>query len=109
MTEATAPIVVNPSAVPVVAGTLGRDALVVIAALPILVKLIGARDLTGILQYLQSSDGATLLSVVLPAVVLWWRSRRSVKEQAKLVAVAREAPDRVAIVTGATPPPSVEP
>jgi hypothetical protein len=107
MTEATTPIVVNPSAVPVVAGTLGRDALVVLTALPILIKLIGARDLTGVLQYLQSSDGATLVSIVVPAVVLWWRSRRSVKEQAKLVTVAREVSDDVAVVTGATPPPSV--
>lgn len=109
MTDEAKPIVVNPSAVPVVAGTLSRDVLIVLAALPILIKLIGARDLTGILQYLQSSDGATLLSVIVPAVVLWWRSRRSLKQQAKLVTVAREVPDSVAVVTDPIPAPEVKP
>lgn len=107
MTEQT-PIVVNPSAVPVVANTVVRDILIVVAAFPIIVKLVGARDLTGILQWLQSSDGATVLAIVVPAVLTWLRTRRNLRAKADAVAVARVAPDNVAVVTEPAPPPAVE-
>lgn len=92
------PIVVNASAVPAAAGTVVRDILVMLAALPILTKLIGARDLTAILQWLQSSDGAAFLAVVVPIAVSAWRAWRSVKEQREKVALASAAPDSVAVV-----------
>ena len=100
------PIVVNPSAVPVVGGVVLRDLMVIIAALPILLKLIGAHDLTAILQWLQSSDGATFLAVIVPIAVTAWRARRSVLSKAETVVIARSAPDSVAVVTEPSPPPA---
>jgi len=108
MTETNAPIIVNPSAVPVVANTVVRDIAIVAAAFPILVKLIGARDLTGILQWLQSSDGATVLAIVVPVVLTWWRTRRNLRAKAEAVTVAESAPNSVAIVTQPSPPPAVQ-
>lgn len=103
MTEQT-PIVVSPSTVPEVAGTAVRDILVIAAAIPLVVKLIGARDLTGLLQWLQSSDGATVLAVVLPLAVSGWRAWRAGRQQQKFVTVARAAPDQVSVVTDAVAP-----
>ncbi len=94
------PIVVNPATAPVVAGTVLRDIAIVAAAFPILVKLIGARDLTGLLQWLQSSDGATVVAIVVPLALTAWRSLRSKTRKDELVTVATSASDRVAIVRG---------
>lgn len=71
--------------VPAVAGTMTRDVLVVLAALPILVKLIGARDLTAILHWLQSSDGATFLAIVLPVLASGWRAWWSYRKEQRLL------------------------
>lgn len=109
MTDTPAPIVVNPSAIPVIANTVVRDIAIVAAALPILVKLVGARDLNGILHWLQSSDGATVLAIVVPLALTAWRSRRSLRIKAETVAIAEKVSDRIAIVTRPSPPPSVEP
>lgn len=99
MTEAVqTPIVVNPSTVPDITGTVLRDIGIVLAAFPIVVKLVGARDLTGLLHWLQSSDGATVLAVVVPAAVTAWRAWKTRSRKAALVTVAEAAPNTVAIV-----------
>lgn len=108
MTEQT-PIVVNPAAAPVIANTVVRDIAIVAAAFPIVVKLIGARDLNGILHWLQSSDGATVLAIVVPLVLTAWRSRRSLRSLADKVTMGRNVDDSIAIVTESSPPPSVQP
>ena len=70
---------------PAMAGTAVRDLLVILAALPILIKLIGARDLTSILQYLQSSEGATFLAVLLPILASGWRAYASYRTKKTLL------------------------
>lgn len=94
------PIVVNPSTVPDVTGTVLRDIAIVAAAFPIVVKLVGARDLTGLLQWLQSSDGATVMAIVLPLIVSGWRAWQNRARKTALVTVAEAAPNTVAIVKG---------
>jgi len=106
MSETTPPVVVNPSAVPAVAGTLIRDLVVILAAIPIVVRLIGARDLRGLLDWMQSSDGALVVTIVAPLIASGWRAWRAKRKKAELVTVARAAPDSVAIVTAPTPPPA---
>lgn len=97
MTQET-PIVVNSSLGATAGGTILRDILVIVAALPILVKLIGARDLRGILDWLASNDGATVLAIIVPLAVSGWRAWRATKQKAKLVTVAEAAPNSVAVV-----------
>lgn len=94
------PIVVNPSVVPDVTGTVLRDVAIVLAAFPIVVKLVGARDLTGLLQWLQSSDGATVLAIIVPAALTAWRSRKTIFRKRILVEVTEAAPNSKAIVKG---------
>lgn len=76
---------------PAMGGTAVRDVLVILAALPILVKLVGARDLTAILQYLQSSDGATFLAIVLPILASGWRAWWSYRKEQRLLESAPPA------------------
>lgn len=99
MTEPT-PIVVNASAAPAIAGTLARDILVVAVTFPILIKMAGAHDLTGILQYLQSSDGATFLAIVAPIVVGAWRALLSLRTKRKMAQIADHVDDSIAVVVG---------
>ncbi len=102
MTEPT-PITVNPSTIPDATGTVVRDLLVIAAAFPILVKLIGARDLTGLLHWLQSSEGATVLAILLPILASGWRAWLATRKKATLVTVASAAPDSVAVVAQPAP------
>lgn len=99
MTEPT-PIVVNPNTVPAVGGTIVRDVLVVLVTLPILIKAIGAHDLTAILQYLQSSDGATFLAIVVPIAVSGWRALLSLRTKREMATIAEHVPDSIAVVVG---------
>lgn len=101
------PVIVNPSAVPVVAGVVTRDILIVVAALPILVKLVGARDLTAILQWLQSSDGATFLAIVVPVLVSAWRTTLSLRRKREIVEIGMNPDNKGVIVGPALPPPAV--
>jgi len=101
MTETVdTPIVVNASSAPDVTKTVLRDIAIVAAAFPILVKLIGARDLNGLLHWLQSSDGATVMAVVVPAALSAWRGWQTRRRKEALVTVAQAAPNSVAIVKG---------
>lgn len=109
MTDTPAtPEVVNPSAVPPVAKSVLSDLLVVTAAFPIIVKLLGAHDLTKLLQWMQSADGAAFLAVVLPILASGWRARSRVKRWAKAIHWAREAPNSVVVVKEPTPPPAAD-
>lgn len=101
------PIIVNPSVVPDVTNTIVRDIAIVAASLPIVVKLIGARDLNGILHWMQSSDGAVVLAIIVPVLLTFWRAARAKLKKATLVQVARVVSDDVAVVTEPTPPPRV--
>jgi len=104
MTEAVeTPIVVTSSTTADVTGTIVRDIAIVAAAFPIIVQLVGARDLNGILHWLQSSDGATVLAIIVPAALTVWRAWRTRVRKAELVTVASAAPNSVAIVKGANP------
>lgn len=94
------PIVVNPSTVPDVTGTILRDIAIVAAAFPIVVKLVGARDLTGLLQWLQSSDGATVLAIVVPAALTAWRAWRNRVRKVELVTVTSAVSNDIGIVKG---------
>jgi hypothetical protein len=100
-------LVVNTSAVPDATGSTVRDLVVVLAAFPILLKLIGARDASAILAWLQSSEGATFLAIVVPIAVSGWRAFLAMRRKAKLVDAAKAYPDEVKLV-GPNPPPAVD-
>lgn len=94
---------VTASAKSEVASTVLRDVAIVAAAFPILVKLAGARDLNGLLHWLQSSDGATVLAIVVPIALTAWRGRRSWLRKWRFIRVSFNAPDEVIAVVPPKP------
>lgn len=104
MADPTTPDVISPSVLPAAGGAVLRDLLVIIAAIPIVVSLIGAHDLTGLLAWVRSSDGATVLAILLPIVASGWRAVMAARRKSKTVTYARSASDDVVIVNEAAPP-----
>lgn len=98
MTEET-PIVVNPSPAKDQIATATRDAALLLAALPALIALLGKRDVIGIVNYLASAEGSTVLGMIVAAGVVAWRQIIARRKKAELVTVAEAAPNRVAVVT----------
>jgi len=80
--------VITPATAPAAGASLSKDALVVIAFFPILLRAIGARDATTVLNWLQSSDGATFLAIAVPAAISFWRARHAKQKKQTLLDVA---------------------
>lgn len=92
------PIEVSATAAKAQAATGARDILLLFAALPALVAVIGTRDLKQIIDWLASEPGLAfigLLVAVLTPIYRQWLARRTHAEQVRMAAVA---PDRVAVV-----------
>lgn len=106
MTDTPEPIVINPSAVPDVIGTIVRDIAIATAAFPVIAKLVGAHDIAGLVAWLSSDAAKPLIALVVAIGLTAWRARKAFLRKAKLVIVGRAAPDSVATVTEATPPPA---
>lgn len=77
---------------------LGRYALVIFATVPILLKLLGARDFAGFVAYFQSADGVTFTAALSGVVALLYGLYKTRKRGAQLVSVAADpaVPNRVA-------------
>lgn len=92
------PIVVNPNPAKDQIATATRDVALLLAALPALIALLGKRDVIGIVNYLASAEGSTVLGMLVAAGVVAWRQIIARRKKAELVTVAEAAPNRVAVV-----------
>ena len=100
MDQETNPIVVNASPVGLQAGTFARDAMLVLAALPTLVAVIGRRDLVEIVNYLGSAEFAPAAGVIVTAGVLVWRQLLARRAKATQLTLARAKPAQIQIISG---------
>lgn len=94
------PVIINPSPLAEQAASLTRDILVWIAVLPGLLAILGTRDVVKIIIWLQSTEGATALGLVVLGAMTLWRQIVTRRAKAKLVTVAQAAPDSVAVIKG---------
>lgn len=97
MSEPT-PIIVNPNPAKDQIATATRDIALLLAALPALIALLGKRDVIGIVNYLASAEGSTVLGMIVAAGVVAWRQVIARRKKAELVTVAEAAPNKVAVV-----------
>lgn len=97
MTEET-PIIVNPNPAKDQIATATRDVALLLAALPALIALLGKRDVIGIVNYLASAEGSTVLGMIVAAGVVAWRQNHARRKKAELVTVAASASDQVAVI-----------
>ncbi len=88
----TKPIVVSPNAGVVDTLTaLGRYIVVIMSAIPILLQLLGARDVFAIIAYLRGSDGATLIAAVIGVGTLVYGLIKTRKRGAQIATVALDS------------------
>lgn len=91
------PIFVNSSPATVQTGTAVRDAILVLSVLPMLVAVIGKRDLVGLINFIGSSEFAPAAGVIISGAVVIWRqviARQLVKQT---VTVAEARPENVIV------------
>ncbi|MBX9816063.1 MAG: hypothetical protein K2X76_15300 [Sphingomonas sp.] len=94
-------IVLNTSPAALQAGTLVRDSMLVLAALPALVGVLGRGDVIGIVNYLGSQEFAPAAGVLLTGGVLLWRQLLARKAKRVELALALARPSEIKIVGSA--------
>lgn len=93
MADSNDPVVVNESALPAPIAAALRYLVVIAGAIPILIQLIGAKDVVAIVAYFQSDAGATLLAAIGSLVTLAYGLFKTYKTKKTLVAAADAAPN----------------
>ena len=92
------PIVINASPVTDQAAAASRDVLLVVAALPTLIAVLGTHDVQQIVTYVSGAGFAPVLGILVTAGVMIWRQIVTRRHKANLVTAAEAAPNSVAII-----------
>lgn len=71
----------------------GRLVLVVVGAVPILLKLLGAHNFVGLVEYFRGSDGASLLGAVTGLAAIVYGIYKSHKRGSQVASAAPYAPN----------------
>lgn len=98
----TPPIVVSPNAGIIDLMTaLGRYVIVIVTAIPLMLKLLGTHDLVAIISYFRSADGTALTAAVVGIGTLLYGLWKTHKRGAQIatVALSPSVPERVATTT----------
>ena len=90
------PVIVNASPVPEQAGAATRDILLLLAALPALIAVVGTRDVGKIVAYISSVEFAPQLAVIVGAAVVVWRQIVTRRSSAVKVTLADKLDDDIA-------------
>lgn len=97
MTEST-PIVVNPSSVQAMIITGLRYFATVVGGVTAVLGLVGKRDLSGLIAYVQSADGLALIGAIVAIGGSAYGVFKTYSNKQKLVTTADAAPNSVAVV-----------
>jgi len=93
----------RPIEVPITAtaqqfGTGARDFLLLVAALPALIAVLGTRDLKQIVDWIAGQQGIAFLGLVIAIGTPLWRQWLARRKHANDLKMARNADDSVAVV-----------
>lgn len=91
------PIIVPTTPVAAQASTLTRDLLILVAALPGLLAVLGTRDLLKVIAYIQSVEFAPALGVIVLTLVAIWRQIIARRETAKLQIMNQWTPSAISM------------
>lgn len=92
------PIEVAASAAPAQTATGARDILLLVAALPALVAILGKRDVKQLIDWLASEPGLAFVGLVIALGTAGWRQWLARRTHAEQLKMASATPDRVAVV-----------
>ena len=75
-----------------------RYLVVIIGAIPLLIKMVGIRDFAGIVAYFQSSEGSAVIAAISALVALGYGLFKTHKRGAEVASVAANSrvPDSIA-------------
>lgn len=99
MSETTKPIVVSENAGIIdLLTAAGRYAVVIATSIPILLQLLGSRNIVEIMTYFRGDAGSTLMAAVIGLGTLAYGLFKTRKRGAQIATVALDSrvPDRVA-------------
>jgi hypothetical protein len=91
--DAPTPIVVPASPAADQAGSLLRDALIVVSAMPAAMAALGSHDTSKMVAYVTSSAAFPALSVLATAAVVGWRQWITRRKHADAVKMADNLPN----------------
>jgi hypothetical protein len=92
------PIEVPASPVGGQTATGSRDILILLAALPALIAVLGTRDVSTIVAYIGSSEFAPALGLLIAGGTVAWRQWLARRKHANELKMAKSADDSVAVV-----------
>jgi hypothetical protein len=92
------PIQVAPSPLSDQASTATRDILLIISVLPALIAVLGTKDLVQIVAFIQSTQFAPVLGLLVGTGVVLYRQWLARRKHANELKMAKSADDRVAVV-----------
>ena len=98
MADSNDPVVVKESALPAPIAAAMRYLVVIAGAIPILIQLIGAKDVAAIVAYFQSEAGVTLIASITSLATLAYGLFKTYQTKKTLVAAADAAPNDQFIV-----------
>lgn len=97
------PIEVAASATGTQVATGSRDLLLIVAALPALVTILGTRDVKTIVDWFASEPGIAFLGLVIALATPVYRQWKARREHEKLKTLEPYAPQSVATLKGTRP------
>jgi len=104
------PIVINPSSIPALIGTVTRIAAILMAGLATLLSLLSAKDMAGVWVWFHTTEGAGFIATVILVATFAWSMYTTWRKHGKLFDVSLMAkqpgavPDEVLKIKGGTPP-----
>ena len=102
------PIVVNPSSLPALIGTVSRIVAILVAGFTTLVSLMTAKDMVGVWVWLHTTDGAgfiaTIVLVATFGLSMWttWKKHGKLFDVSIMAKKASPAPDELLVIKNTT-------
>ena len=96
------PIEVPPTPGGIQAATGSRDILLLVAAIPALVAVLGTRNVKDIVDWFAGEQGLAFLGLLIAIVTPLWRQWLARRKHANDVKMAKSADNRVAVIKGET-------
>lgn len=93
MADKNDPVIVGESLLPAPIAAALRYLIVIAGAIPILIQLVGARDVAAIVDYFRGEEGIALIAAATSLATLVYGLIKTYKTKKTLVAAAKAAPN----------------
>lgn len=103
----TGAYVINPSVIMAQAPVLLRQLLLVAGGVTAVLAFLKTKDLVGLYGYIQSEEFIPIFVAAAGLGSLLWGQAKAFYDRVRLVDIGKKAPNSIAVVKEANPPPAV--